>query len=672
MGEESPKPERAPTGAVFLSYASQDAAAAKRIRDALRAVGIEVWFDQSELRGGDAWDRMIRRQIRECALFIPIISAHSQGRAEGYFRLEWDLADQRTHLMGRNRAFLLPVCLDATLEKEADVPDSFVAVQWTRLAGDETTAELGERVRRLLSPDAARATATPASSGFTIRQAASGSVLPRSRFKPALWAISGLLAVALSYFAADRIWLSKRTAAAVNTAAQSAAAADKAIAVLPFVDLSEKHDQEYFADGLAEEIVDLLAKIPGLKVIGRTSSFQFKSNSGDLRKIGAALGASYIVEGSVRKSDDRIKVGVQLIDARDGTHRWSDTYERDTTNVLSLQRQIATAVARELQVSVSDYFGPGGTNSAEAYDLYLRGIRDVDSGTRETDMRAIAEFSKAVEIDPVYVNAWVGLADAYDVAATDNVAPRAESYRLGQLAVDKALVLDPMNADAYAMRAFIRMNVWDWSGAEDDIRRSQSIRKTSSALQAAGKLARIRGNLEESESILRDTLALDPLDTFTLFELASFVCPRLGQFEDADQLFAKLREVSPDTVMLNANQSWNAVLAGKYQLAVRLAEAEKWPEGKEMALAIAYTAASNSAKSKQALERLLRIPTASEYFVADVYAYRGEKDLAFQYLEKAYVHHSVDLQDLKTDPFLSSLRTEDRYKVLLHKMNLPD
>src|SRR5262249_28319324 len=107
-------------------------------------------------------------------------------------------------------------------------------------------------------------------------------------------------------------------------------------------------------------------------------------------------------------------------------------------------------------------------------------------------------------------------------------------------------------------------------------------------------------------------------------------------------------------------------------LAVRLAEAEKWPEGKEMALAIAYTAASNSAKSKQALERLLRIPTASEYFVADVYAYRGEKDLAFQYLEKAYVHHSVDLQDLKTDPFLSSLRTEDRYKVLLHKMNLPD
>ena len=125
MAGESPKPASTPTGAVFLSYASQDAEAAQRVCTTLRAAGIEVWFDQSELRGGDAWDRMIRRQIRECALFIPIISAHSQGRAEGYFRLEWDLADQRTHLMGRNRAFLLPVCLDATLEKEADVPDSF-------------------------------------------------------------------------------------------------------------------------------------------------------------------------------------------------------------------------------------------------------------------------------------------------------------------------------------------------------------------------------------------------------------------------------------------------------------------------------------------------------------------------------------------------------------------
>jgi hypothetical protein len=130
MGEESPKPANTPTGAVFLSYASQDAEAAQRICAALRSAGVEVWFDQSELRGGDAWDRQIRRQIRECTLFVPIISANSQARPEGYFRLEWDLADQRSHLMGRSRALVVPVCTDATPEREADVPDSFVAVQW--------------------------------------------------------------------------------------------------------------------------------------------------------------------------------------------------------------------------------------------------------------------------------------------------------------------------------------------------------------------------------------------------------------------------------------------------------------------------------------------------------------------------------------------------------------
>src|SRR5215469_5385303 len=152
MGEESPKPASTPTGAVFLSYASEDAEAARRICDSLRAAGMEVWFDQSELRGGDAWDRRIRQQIRDCALFIPVISARTQARVEGYFRLEWHLAEQRTHLIGRQRAFLVPVCIDDTPERDADVPDAFLAVQWTRLPDATPTALFVELVRRLLAP----------------------------------------------------------------------------------------------------------------------------------------------------------------------------------------------------------------------------------------------------------------------------------------------------------------------------------------------------------------------------------------------------------------------------------------------------------------------------------------------------------------------------------------
>jgi hypothetical protein len=138
---------------VFLSYASQDAEAAQNICEALRAAAIEVFLDQSELRGGDAWDQKIRREIQDCALFIPVISAHTVSRHEGYFRLEWDLADQRTHMIARNRAFIVPVCVDATRESSADIPESFQRVQWTRLPGGETPPAFVERIKRLLSPE---------------------------------------------------------------------------------------------------------------------------------------------------------------------------------------------------------------------------------------------------------------------------------------------------------------------------------------------------------------------------------------------------------------------------------------------------------------------------------------------------------------------------------------
>jgi tetratricopeptide (TPR) repeat protein len=238
--------------------------------------------------------------------------------------------------------------------------------------------------------------------------------------------------------------------------------------------------------------------------------------------------------------------------------------------------------------------------------------------------------------------------------------------------VDKAIELDPRDADAYAMRAFIRMNVWDWSGAEEDIQRSLKLRKTSGAVQAAAKLARARGNLVEAEALLRSVLVTDPLDSYSLGELAFIVYPRLGRFEDSDRLLAKVRDINPNNLDINAAQSLNALSAGKYDLALRLAESETDPEPREVALAVVYTAMGKTLESRQALERLLRLPTALEFDVARVYAYRGELDLAFQYLERAFANRSVDLLDLKTEPLLSNVRTDARYRALLRRMNLPE
>jgi hypothetical protein len=229
-----------PSRAVFLSYASQDVEAARRICDALRAAGIEVWFDQSELRGDDAWDHKIRQQIRDCALFIPIISVNTQARSEGYFRLEWRLADQRTHLMGKSRAFLVPVCVDDTREVDADIPDSFASVHWTRLGGGETPPAFVERIARL-------------------REAAHRPGPSPRILEPA--AVPGLLPM------------------------PSVPSDKPSLAVLPFANMSSDPEQDYFADGMTEELITTLSKLSGILVIGRHSVFVYKGIVKDIRDI---------------------------------------------------------------------------------------------------------------------------------------------------------------------------------------------------------------------------------------------------------------------------------------------------------------------------------------------------------------------------------------------------
>jgi hypothetical protein len=277
--------------AVFLSYASEDAPAAQRICEALRAAGIEVWFDQSELRGGDAWDNSIRKQIKACALFIPIVSKNSRIRAEGYFRLEWKLAVDRSHLMAADKAFLVPVVVDATHEADARVPDRFREVQWSRLPEGETSPAFVERVRRLLLPDplpdSAHATladssAHPAPGSVPVRPPGP----PYSRIGVAV--VAALMVVALGYLVVDKYRSPKSTAAASHPVADANAEAapvpsaappaisDRSIAVMPFVDMSEKKDQEYFSDGLSEELIGMLSKVPDLRVPASSSSFYFK------------------------------------------------------------------------------------------------------------------------------------------------------------------------------------------------------------------------------------------------------------------------------------------------------------------------------------------------------------------------------------------------------------
>jgi TolB-like protein len=410
MGGDSPDTKSTPKGAVFISYASQDSVEAQHIADALRKEGVEAWFDRSELRGGDAWDGLIRRQIHDCRLFIAIISSHTESRDEGYFRREWKLAVERTHDLAEDVPFLIPVVIDDTREATARVPDRFREVHWTRLT-DQRPADLAVRIRSLIGrqggesrdhrPDAAHA--------FELRP-------PRRRFAPA---IAGMLVIAVvlaGIIEYERRPPTKSKSQVTTSTAvpDSAGAPLRSIAVLPFVNMSGDPNQEYFSDGLTEELIDLLIRSTDLRVPASTSSFYFKGKQATIAQIASALSVSYVLEGSVRKSGNRVRITGQLIDATTGAHLWADRFDGTLEDIFDLQDEVTVSVVGQIAPKVEQAEIARAkrkpTESLDAYDCFLRGMAGQYRWTKESISEALGFFYRAIELDPDF-------ASAYGVAA---------------------------------------------------------------------------------------------------------------------------------------------------------------------------------------------------------------------------------------------------------------
>jgi len=498
-----------PSKAVFLSYASQDAEAAKRICDTLRAAGIEVWFDQSELRGGDAWDQMIRRQIKACYLFVPVISANTQSREEGYFRREWNLAVARTLDMAEDRAFLLPIVIDGTSDSEARVPEKFREVQWTRLPVGSNTDSFIHQVCRLLSPEATR------SSGTSVGSSARAS---RSLVR---WVVGGLLIIATGYILADKFLSSKHAVPVAETPAATPApfeaVSDKSVAVLPFVDMSEKKDQEYFSDGLAEELIEQIGKTSGLKVIARTSSFSFKGKSDDIPTIASKLKVSNILEGSVRRSGDHLRVSTQLIRADTGQPLWSETFDREFKDVFKIQDEISAAVVSALKLKLRGAqvtAAAHGTTNPEAFSAYLLGrqlyTHAVPASTTAEFRQTIEAYHKAISLDPHYAEAYADLAmSEYHLA---RVTGDSALEKLAEQTTQKAIDLNPGLAIGYSTRGTIRFRKhYNWVGAEADFKQALALEPTARELHRYGVLLTCLGHTEEAVAILRKAIDQNPL-----------------------------------------------------------------------------------------------------------------------------------------------------------------
>ena len=450
------------------------------------------------------------------------------------------------------------------------------------------------------------------------------------------------------------------------------------IAVLPFADMSPQHDQEYFADGVAEEILGALGRVVGLRVIGRTSSFAFRGKNEDIVTIAQKLRVGVLLEGSVRREGDRVRVSAKLINASDGVEIWSERYDRKLTAVFAVQDEIAKAVVDALQMKLM----PGQTSGRhsrlpsdpEVYRQYLLGRDYTRRGYQEKDQHLAAEaYGKAIAADAAYAPAWAGLSTALLVLADYASTPEesTELRRRSLEAAEKAVELDPRLPDGYLARALIRqvMN-WDFSGARADIDRAVALAPSDvRANRDRGQILSVLGHFGDAVETLRKVVDLDPLDGQAWTMLGSAMSAQ-GDIAGARVAFERARAIIPDGL-------WNylgelSLLEG--QPAAALAAFERAPEGvwRTMGIALARHDLGQEQAAQGALDTLTeRYADNWAYQIAGVHAWRGEHDAAFAWLDRAYRQRDGGLLAVKFDVLLRRSHGDPRYAALLRQLNLP-
>ncbi len=1065
-----------PGKAVFLSYASQDAEAAKKICDALRAAGVEVWFDQSELVGGDAWDAKIRGHISSCALFMPVISANTQARREGYFRLEWKLAAQRTHMIADGTPFLVPLVIDGTRDPDALVPAEFKAVQWTRLPGGETTEKFCTRVQKLLANEAfevAPAAAAPVARGYSrskwwwvlpifgvsmmlvlVLKERSPAALPKppasvpasearqlagqahalidkpganfteldaadhlcekaARLDPAdaevraawsqvcswlvfhyfdtsserraaaksnatlaqqlapdsyearfalalyfmryvgglgdsddekayafmqgllrerpddprvllllgvqqgrsshvdearatldrlaknptyaaaawgekgwaemlaanyaaaeaavdrangidlLWrnlALKSLLALDwrgdpdLALATAQRLpdamsqqrlsmmgpylqllrrdpnqalhllesmpdnwqsnggyegptavlralaneqlhqderaelqwqlalrlieehlehgldlrtqmlkayvlaalhrpadaeaalkvvpdadtyrplpWMARNrylltlvrlghTETAMNylerdprltaavlridpeldplramprfqalqarleadpsrspnakaspVAAASAAPDDKSVAVLAFANLSDDKSNEYFSDGISEELLNVLAKVPGLKVTARTSSFHFKGTNTAIPEIAKELGVAYVVEGSVRKSGDKVRITAQLIKADGGFHVWSDTFTRDLKDVFAVQDEIAGLIAQNLRAKMA-INRERSTVAPEAYALVLQARHAAARQTIEGGREAVKLYREVLALAPDAVDAWAELAYAYQYLARFGGMDTAEGMREARLAARKALELDPEQPLALAAFGWVqRTDDHDWRGAVQSFRHALAVAPENAALMSDAAICFLNvGLVDEAIALASRAAERDPLNPKTHWS-RGIVLTFAGKVAEAEAPYRRAVELAPAADEYRSHLARVLTVLNRLEEAKTIALAEPSERYRISTLAgIYFRAGDNAAAERLMAELIAKYGGSMAGYIAAVYAQAGNRDESFKWLERGYETRDAAVAWVKTSSFLESLHDDPRWPVFLRKMGLAD
>jgi TolB-like protein/tetratricopeptide (TPR) repeat protein len=662
-GERQTTGARTGTHDIFVSYASQDAAVANSIVENLERCGLRCWMAPRDVKPGAQYADAIVAAINEAEAIVLVLSQSAVASSHVAREVERAASKHKPIIAFRIDAAALNRALEYFLSNS----------QWidvVKLGMPAAFVKLSEAVAQ----ESGNASDPIIPTKHVERASRRGKLIAVAA---ALIGVSATIALGIHLLTSRPI--STRAPVVVASGARDHAASpisDKSIAVLPFTDMSEKKDQEYFADGMAEEVLDLLTKVPGVRVIGRTSSFQFKGKSGDLRTISQTLGAIYVVEGSVRKSGDRLRVTAQLIGAADGSHLWSQTYDEKSGDVLGIQDRIAAGIVRALEVAV----GADGLQdrpalkSADAYDLYLRGRHEMDRFDKIGFETAAGYFQQALEIDPSLVRAAEWLAAAQEFMAEWGFVPVREGYEVTRASLERALKLDPRSGLAHSLMCTVHaIYDWDSTAAVKECRVALALEpRNPQVLGYAGQIQAVVGHWGEAARLTTASIALDPLFA-GWHDLLAIIRDRTGHLTEAEVERRRTLDISP--TYERAHFDLGLTLLAEGNLDATLAEMqEETPDGgRDAGLAIIYNARGRKVDSDEALARFSKQhATDRAYRIAQIHAYRGDANAAFVWLGRAYDQKDVDLLWFKGNLAFRAFETDPRYRAFLHKMNLPE
>jgi TolB-like protein/Tfp pilus assembly protein PilF len=655
---------------VFISYASQDKAVADAVCEALERNGLRCWIAPRDVTPGEFYAESIVHAIDSTKVIVLVLSEHSADSQHVLREVERASSKRHPVVSFRLDSAPLPAGLEYFLNSS----------QWL----DASTTGVAGSLHRLV--DAVKtALSQPVTSPRT--SAASPAITRSSgRGRPVFIALAILTSTALAYLAVSKFWLPKPAPApspVTSLAAPTAAVSAKSIAVLPLTNESGDPSQQYFSDGLSENLITALTQFPGLKVIGRTSAFQFRDSREDAHSIGAKLGVARLLEGSVQRSGETVRVSAELIDTADGSTQWSDRYDRPYKDLFALQDDITRAVATALRAKLLPGQNAQAENerppsgSLEAYNALLQGRFYESRGAEPDNRKAIEFYTQATRLDPHYALAWAELSLAWidhNNVFAESAQAKPATFAKAREAAERALALSPNLAAAHIARGYLVSSFnLDWAGAEVEYRRAVELAPNSGA--AKDFLARLLaafGEVEQAITLVRQALIVEPLRDDYYFDLAAYLSG-LKQLDEAKRAIRRAIELQPAGAIYHWQLAVIEIQRGDAQAALDAAQQEaQGSTQRDIGIALARQIGDDRAAADAALRTLIdKQANRSAYEIAEVYALRNEPGRVFEWLDRAWTNREADISYLLYDPFILRFKDDPRFAAFCRKVGLP-